>query len=296
MAKRSEAITAVVESQPPQAQAEAKTREVRSEIQVQQPIEQSTMMLFEGNPVRALRAAEEMVQYMAQKCSHLVMDMRGKKYPLVEWWTTVGSGLGLFPVEVSSTRLNREGEICYEAVVEVRRFGQVVTRASAIASSKERSSWAANEFSIKSMATTRATGKAYRLPLGWLARLAGLEPTPSEEMPQDDGSTVLTSAPVDAKPVKATSRPVASPKRDDLDDEGTDEFTAAEAAVGATGQGKFGPWELVLLKTVEGPSFGTLNKRIAQEVRDAAEAGARVRVTWARTPKGGLDIKALELV
>ena len=290
MAKRAEAITAVVEAETPQTPAKPRT-----EIEVHQPVEQSTMMLFEGNPVKALRAAEDMVQYMAQKCSHLVMDMRGKKYPLVEWWTTVGSGLGLFPVEVSSTRLNREGEICYEAVVEVRRFGQVVTRASAIASSKERSSWAANEFSIKSMATTRATGKAYRLPLGWLARLAGLEPTPSEEMPQEDGSTVLPSAPPAAKPVKATVKPAAAPKRDDLDDEGTDEFTAAEAAVGATGQGKFGPWELVLLKTVEGPSFGTLNKRIAQEVRDAAEAGARVRVTWARTPKGGLDIKALEL-
>ena len=287
MAKTKDAVTADKLSDLPQPGA-------RTEIQVQQPVEQSTLTLFEGNPVKALRAAEDMVQYMAAKCSHLVMDMRGKKYPLVEWWTTVGSGLGLFPVEVSSNRLNREGEICYEAVVEVRRFGQVVTRASAIASSKERSSWAANEFSIKSMATTRATGKAYRLPLGWLARLAGLEPTPSEEMPQDDGTVVTNHVPAAAKP--AAKAVASAPKRDDLEDEGEAEFTCAEATVAKEGEGKFGPWRLIVLKTAEGPSFGSLNKRIGQEMLDAAESGARCTIRWKRTPKGGLDCVALDVL
>jgi hypothetical protein len=266
-----------------------------SPIPVNQPVEQSTLMLFEGNPVKALQAAESMVQYMAAKCSHLVMDLRGKKYPLVEWWTTVGSGLGLFPVEVSSTRLNRDGEIVYEAVVEVRRHGMVVTRASAIASSKERSSWASQEYSIKSMATTRATGKAYRLPLGWLARLAGLEPTPADEMPQDDGSVVSNHVPAAAKPA-AKAAPAAAPKRDDLDDEGEAEFTCAEATIAKEGEGKFGPWRLIVLKTAEGPQFGSLNKRIGQEMLDAAEAGARCTIRWKRTPKGGLDCVALDVL
>ena len=266
-----------------------------SPIPVNQPVEQSTLMLFEGNPVKALQAAESMVQYMAAKCSHLVMDLRGKKYPLVEWWTTVGSGLGLFPVEVSSTRLNRDGEIVYEAVVEVRRHGMVVTRASAIASSKERSSWASQEYSIKSMATTRATGKAYRLPLGWLARLAGLEPTPADEMPQDDGSVVSNHVPAAAKPA-AKPAPAAAQKRDDLDDEGEADFTCAEATIAKEGEGKFGPWRLIVLKTAEGPQFGSLNKRIGQEMLDAAEAGARCTIRWKRTPKGGLDCVALDVL
>jgi hypothetical protein len=32
---------------------------------------------------------------------------------------------------------------------------------------------------------------------------------------------------------------------------------------------------------------------MAQQMRDAAENGARVRVTWARTKKGGLECKEL---
>lgn len=289
MAKTQSSVTAVAETAPPQSAA------TRTDIQVHQPVEQSTLMLFEGNPVKALMAAESLVQHMAAKCSHLVMDLRGKKYPLVEWWTTVGSGLGLFPVEVSSTRLNRADEIVYEAVVEVRRFGQVVTKASAIASSKERSSWASNEFSIKSMATTRATGKAYRLPLGWLARLAGLEPTPADEMPQDDGTVVTNHVPASARPA-AKAEPAASQRRDDLEDEGEAEFTLAEASVVKEGEGKFGPWRFILAKTAEGPAFGSVNKKIGQELLDAAAAGARCTIRWKRTPKGGLDCVAIDVL
>lgn len=294
MARAKTQITDVVSTQPPQ------TPEAAGEIQVYQPVEQSTLMLFEGNPVKALLAAEDLVKHMAAKCGHLVLDLRGKKYPLVEWWTTVGSGLGLFPVEVSSTRLNRDGEIVYEAVVEVRRHGQVVTRASAIASNKERSTWANNEFSVKSMATTRAVGKAYRLPLGWLARLAGLEPTPADEMAHDDGTAVANQAPASARPVasmsgKAASAPAVQ-KRDDLDDTGEAEFDPVECVLGAQGQGKFGPWELWILKTAQGPQFGSLNKKIVEEMKHAAETGSRSTIRWKRTPKGGLDCVAIDIL
>jgi len=249
--------------------------------------EHDTFMLFQGNPVAALVAAQSVISFMSEKCAHLVLDMRGRKYPLVEWWTTVGSGLGLFPVEVSSTRLNRENEIVYESVVEVRRHGSVITRASAIASSKERASWTQNEFSIKSMATTRATGKAYRLPLGWLARLAGLEPTPADEM--GDTHELAAEAPV----AKASPSRIGQ-QRDNLPDTGSDVFTPVSAEVASTGEGKFGKWELVLLKTAEGPTFGTLNKGRAQELRDAAEGGVPVRISWQRSKKGGLDCVSVE--
>lgn len=89
--------------------------------------------------------------------------------------------------------------------------------------------------------------------------------------------------------------PVSQPqRRDNLADEGSETFTAVEATVGATGQGKFGPWELIVLKTAEGPSFSTLKAEMGQQLRDAAEDAARVRITWARTKKGGLECKAIE--
>lgn len=90
------------------------------------------------------------------------------------------------------------------------------------------------------------------------------------------------------EPAPASAPPA---RRDNLADSGTDEFSAVEAEVAKTGEGKFGPWELVVLKTAEGPTFSTLNKRMAQQLRDAAENGARVRVTWERTKKGGLECK-----
>lgn len=110
---------------------------------------------------------------------------------------------------------------------------------------------------------------------------------------------------VDAQPILAAGAvpqdhttepaPASAPpaRRDNLDDEGTDEFSAVEIT-SKTGETARGPWELVILKTAEGPTFSTLNKRMAQQMRDAAEDGARVRVTWARTKKGGLE--CVELV
>jgi hypothetical protein len=71
----------------------------------------------------------------------------------------------------------------YRSVVEVLHKGQVVTRASAICTTEESAWGKRDEYAVKSMATTRATGKAYRIGLSGLAVLAGLEPTPADEIP-----------------------------------------------------------------------------------------------------------------
>ena len=111
---------------------------------------------------------------------------------------------------------------------------------------------------------------------------------------QDDRAITAPAAPAPATTDRAAPPAATAPaRRDNLEDEGEAEFCVAEVEVAKTGEGKFGAWELVVLKTVEGPSFSTLNKRMAQQMRDAAENGARVRVTWARTKKGGLECKEL---
>lgn len=103
---------------------------------------------------------------------------------------------------------------------------------------------------------------------------------------------ILTAEAVPQQPATEPA-PASASRRDNLPDDGTDEFSAVEADVAKTGEGKFGPWELVVLKTAEGPTFSTLNKKIAAEMRDAAGDGARVRITWSRTKKGGLECKEL---
>jgi len=151
--------------------------------------------LFSRDPEEAFREAERLVGVVARRCTGpgYLVDIRGKQYPKIEWWTTVAASLGLFPRTVFARRLEREGEIAYEARVEVHQNGQVVSAGEALCSNQEARWQNAEEYAIKSMAITRASGKAYRIPLSFLAVMAGLEATPAEEMPVE--SLVTAPAP-----------------------------------------------------------------------------------------------------
>lgn len=175
-----------------------------------EPVHQMAMLIpTDYDPVGQLEQAQRVVQFMSDKCSgpNYISNISGRNYPRVDWWTTVGMSLSLFPVEESVEKVETgdNGEIKYEAVVSVRRSGQVITRASHVASSREGKPWGHNDYSVRSMAVTRATGKAYRIGLSGLAVLAGLEPTPAEEMP-------TTGQPVEAA---RTPRAVAPPPSPD---------------------------------------------------------------------------------
>lgn len=144
---------------------------------------EATSFQLAADPVEALETAERLVKHMAAKCTgpKYIAQISGRDYPKVDWWTTVGMALGIFPSVISNRRLDREG-ITYEAVVEVHWKGRTITRAESICSSEEPRWKTADEYAVKSMAATRATGKAFRLGLSGLAVMAGLEPTPAEEM------------------------------------------------------------------------------------------------------------------
>lgn len=113
----------------------------------------------------------------------LISNISGKQYPKCEAWTLCGTMLGIFPVLVW-TRPLEEG---WEARVEARtRDGAIVGAAEAECLRTERN-WAnRDDFALRSMAQTRATAKALRMPLGFIMTLAGYEPTPSEEMPYNE--------------------------------------------------------------------------------------------------------------
>lgn len=154
--------------------------------------------VFPDDPLEAFSQAEKIVKKVASKCvgKNFISDIKGKMYPKVEWWTTVGAVLGLFPVVTRCERIDRDGHYLYEADVEVRRNGNVITSATAICSTEERSWGNRDEYAVKSMSQTRATAKAYRIGLSFLATLAGLEATPAEEVPpQGFGSKPKPSKP-----------------------------------------------------------------------------------------------------
>jgi hypothetical protein len=102
----------------------------------------------------------------------------------VEGWQYAGSRLGILPVVDHLINVSQDGEIKYQAKVNLLnlRSEQVVGAGFAICSNKEQGKKYYQEFAIASMAQTRAIGKAYRNLLAWIIRAAGYEPTPAEEM------------------------------------------------------------------------------------------------------------------
>ena len=91
-----------------------------------------------------------------------------------EGWTTLGGMLGVVPVVVW-TRPNETGD-GYVARVEARTLdGRVVGAAESECSRAERKWKTADPYAIRSMAQTRAIGRALRAPLGQIVVLAGYE-------------------------------------------------------------------------------------------------------------------------
>jgi len=146
--------------------------------------ENNALVPLERKPAEIIREGTEIAQALAgviqdRKLYKVIQD---RKYVMVEGWTTLGGIIGVLPREVEVKRLEDGG---YEAMVELvrARDGMVVGRASALCGMDEKT-WASRpEYARRSMAVTRATGKAYRLGYSWIIKLAGYEATPAEEMP-----------------------------------------------------------------------------------------------------------------
>ena len=114
----------------------------------------------------------------------LYSNISGREYVKVEGWTLLGTMLGVFPVLAWSRPLS-DGH-GWEARVEACTLsGQIVGAAEAQCTDEEGNWSKRDDFALRSMAQTRATSKALRLPLGFIMALAGYDPTPAEEMVHD---------------------------------------------------------------------------------------------------------------
>lgn len=113
----------------------------------------------------------------------LYANIKGKNYPLVEAWQIAGALCGVYPEVKSLEDLSTGDVIKYRAEVELKNnSGEIVGAGIAICTNKESGKRQFEEYAIASMAQTRAVGKAFRIKLGWLVKLAGYEATPAEEM------------------------------------------------------------------------------------------------------------------
>ena len=111
----------------------------------------------------------------------LAIDIKGRPYVKCEGWTTCAAMLGVTAREVS---VDEREDGSFVAVVELARVadGQIVGRGSAICGPDEPKWQGKPRYAVRSMAITRATGKACRLAFSWIVTLAGYQATPAEEV------------------------------------------------------------------------------------------------------------------
>ena len=119
-----------------------------------------------------------------------------EEYVRVEGWEVLGTFLGIVPVttiirEVTNSKGRAVGYVAratlyQNPIIENDEIvgGTVIARAEAQA---DKSGFQRDLFAIASMAQTRALGKAYRMGLSWIMKMAGFEGTPAEEMPKFRG-------------------------------------------------------------------------------------------------------------
>lgn len=156
------------------------------------------------DPIEIVRRATEVADALNDvlKRKNLTSRIQNKDHVNVEGWTLCGAMLGVFPI-VEWTRPVEGG---WEARVEARtRDGAVVGAAEAQCLRTEKRWAKADDYSIRSMAQTRAISKALRAPLGFIVVLAGYEATPDAEMvgeiepsrPFDVEKDLVTGAPTE---------------------------------------------------------------------------------------------------
>lgn len=115
--------------------------------------------------------------------NHLFTNIKGKNYVNVEGWQIAGAFTGIFPVVEKVENLSQGTSYKYSAQVTLRdKDNNIVGSGMAICTNKEPGKTMFEEYAVASMAQTRAVGKAFRMKIGWLLKIAGYETTPAEEM------------------------------------------------------------------------------------------------------------------
>ena len=160
------------------------------------PVEQHVERLDEtATPENMVGLAARMASALADvvEKKKLYATIQGKKYPQVEAWQTIGRMDNVAAREIPGG-IHRLEDGGWEAEVELIRLtdGMRVGYGSALCGTAGDNPWAGRPIHVqRSMAVTRATSRAFRQRYSWIMALAGYEPTPADEMPQEpERSTV----------------------------------------------------------------------------------------------------------
>jgi hypothetical protein len=181
------------------------------------------MSTDQPTPLAQMQRAKAIAKEIASTVGHLIVNIQGRQYPTVAWWQAVGWAFNVTSTEVEVTKqvTADDGSIEYMAVVAIVRIdtGETVSRGSAIASSAERAPWGRSAFSVRSMAITRATGRAYRHGCAIIPHLLKIESTPAEEMPIESAQPEARALPPAAASSSGSSSVMAMLKQSVLEEQ-----------------------------------------------------------------------------
>lgn len=159
-----------------------------------------------SEPASLINMAETLKVHIVKQ--NLFTQIQGKNYVNVEGWQFAGGLVGVYPMLESVEPMHNDTETFtvkgqekkvykYKAWVKLMHKGQPVGQGFAMCTNTERGKEYFDEYAVASMAQTRATGKAFRLLLGWVMKSANYEATPAEEMQYTDVHVEETSSNVD---------------------------------------------------------------------------------------------------
>lgn len=176
----------------------------------------------------AKSAAQSLQKILAGKDKKVMFN--GEQYLELEDWETLGHFYG-YSTKIESTNFVQFGDVIgYEAsaLLVNEHTGIVVGRAESMCLTDEENwgsvpvyEWKNREkvkigekpkplFQLRSMAQTRASAKAFRHKLAWVAVLAGYKPTPAEEVSEDTLPNQEPKLPTEIKR-KESPDPVSTP-------------------------------------------------------------------------------------
>lgn len=146
----------------------------------------------EPTPEEQLEKAERICKLLKSYLDRKprAVKFNGKRYPEADDWNFVANFFG------HSTRTrwvrpvtDKEKIVGFECAADlIRDSDGAIVGAGEAACMKDEPNWARKpDFQLRSMAQTRAGAKACKGKFAWVMVMAGLAPTPAEEMTEDNG-------------------------------------------------------------------------------------------------------------
>lgn len=225
----------------------------------------------------AQRAATALKDVISKK--HKPVVFNGEQYLEFEDWQTVGRFYGVC-AKVIETRLIEIGSVIgfeARAVAIKASTGEEISAADAMCLNDEKN-WASKPlFQLRSMAQTRACGKALRNVLAWVVVLAGYRPTPAEEMESSENST--------------SNPPAAHPPEQAANGNGnghgvpSDHLLMVDAVTVKEGKNDKGPWKKYSIRSGK-DYYSTFSESFGNEAIRAKDMRLPVMIEWKADDSG----------